>query len=96
MRSGDIWLEGSRRYKDFEDYLISREEFIEMKNNLDIGLNITLKAEEYLNERLDLLKKKLEIVCNLAEAEELPEVSLNNGKIKVKPLTNLVPKKQMN
>jgi len=92
LRSGDIWVEGSRKYKDFEDYLISVENFREMKHNQDVGLNITLDSQKYFNQRLELLNNKLKEACLLAERGELPEVTINNGKIKVKPLTNLVPK----
>lgn len=92
LRSGDIWVEGSHKYKDFEDYLISRNDFDKMKNSHDIGLNVILNSEEYFTERLKLLQEKLELACKLAEAGELPEVTINNGRIKVKPLTDLVPK----
>lgn len=52
IQSGDIWVEGSRKYKYFEDYLISVENFREMKHNQDVGLNITLDSQKYFNQRL--------------------------------------------
>jgi hypothetical protein len=27
LRSGDVWVPGSRRYRDFDDYLVSRDAF---------------------------------------------------------------------
>ena len=92
LRSGDIWVEGSRRYKDFEQYLISGEDFLEMKNTDNIGLNVVSDCKEYLDERFKLLQEKLEIDCNLAQNGEMVDAYMSNGKIKVKPLTKLVPK----
>ncbi len=92
LRSGDIWVEGSRRYKDFEQYLISREDFQEMKNTHNIGLNVISDSKAYLDERFELLREKLEIDCSLAQNGQMIDASMSNGKIKVKPLTKLVPK----
>lgn len=92
LRSGDIWVEGSRRYKDFEQYLISREDFSEMKNTDNIELNVVSDSKKYLDERFRLLQKKLEIDSNLAQNGEMVDAYMSNGKIKVKPLTKLVPK----
>jgi hypothetical protein len=85
-------VEGSRRYKDFEDYLISREDFQQMKSNDNIGLNVVSDSKAYLNERFKLLQKKLESDCKLAQSGEMIDAYMSNGKIKVKPLTKLVPK----
>ena len=96
LRSGDIWVEGSRRYKDFEQYLISREDFSEMKNSDNIELNVVSDSKKYLDERFKLLQKKLEVDSNLAQNGEMVDAYMSNGKIKVKPLTKLVPKEAEN
>jgi hypothetical protein len=32
LRSGDIWIHGSRQFRDFEDYLLSRDRFAAMRS----------------------------------------------------------------
>ncbi|MGZ2368147.1 hypothetical protein, partial [Citrobacter freundii] len=31
LRSGDIWVQGSRQFKDFEDYLVPPAKFASLK-----------------------------------------------------------------
>ncbi len=33
LRSGDVWVPGSRRYTDFEDYLLLPERWKDIRNN---------------------------------------------------------------
>ncbi len=91
LRSGDLWVQGSRQYKDFEDYLIPAGRFVEMKDENQVPLDVALNAEEFLSERMELLSNKIQIVCKLIENNELPESSIINDRIKIKPLENTVP-----
>lgn len=91
LRSGDLWVQGSRQYKDFEDYLIPSDRFVEMKNENQVPLDIALNVEEFLSERMELLSNKMQIVSNLIESNELPDSSIINDRIKIKPLENTVP-----
>ncbi|WP_289480421.1 hypothetical protein, partial [Escherichia coli] len=34
LRSGDIWVQGSRQFKDFEDYLVPPEKFTSLKGTV--------------------------------------------------------------
>lgn len=67
LRSGDLWVQGSRQYKDFEDYLIPADKFKEIKDETNIPLDIELNAEKFLSERMNLLSNKMKIVCKLIE-----------------------------
>ncbi|REC40944.1 Tn3 family transposase [Chryseobacterium sp. 5_R23647] len=91
LRSGDLWVQGSRQYKDFEDYLIPLDRFTEMRNQNQFPLDVTLDVEEFLSERMELLSNKMQIVSNLIENNELPDSSIINDRIKIKPLENTVP-----
>jgi TnpA family transposase len=91
LRSGDLWVQGSRQYKDFEDYLIPADRFTEMRDQNQFPLDVTLDVEEFLSERMQLLSNKMQIVSNLIENNELPDSSIINGRIKIKPLENTVP-----
>ncbi len=91
LRSGDLWVQGSRQYKDFEDYLIPSDRFTEMRDQNQFPLDVTLDVEEFLSERMEILLNKIQIVCKLIESNELPDTSIINDRIKIKPLENTVP-----
>ncbi|MDT1163051.1 Tn3 family transposase, partial [Escherichia coli] len=38
LRSGDIWVQGSRQFKDFEDYLVPPEKFTSLKQSSELPL----------------------------------------------------------
>lgn len=40
LRSGDIWVPGSRQYQDFDGYLINKDTYGEMKRNNDLPVAI--------------------------------------------------------
>ena len=90
LRSGDLWVKGSRQFKDFEDYLLSPEAFARVKAGT-LPLSIEADGVQYLSRRLGLLREELEKVNDLAARGELPDVSIANGVLKVTPLTNAVP-----
>lgn len=90
LRSGDLWVIGSRQFRDFEEYLLPPATFSVMKKT---GLPLAIKAdcESYLKERSDELQQMLKEVNGLAERGELPDASIVDGVLKVTPLNNLVP-----
>jgi len=90
LRSGDLWVKGSRQFKDFEDYLLPQEAFVRAKAG-GLPLPVEADGERYLTRRLDLLREELEKVNDLAARGELPDVSIANGVLKVTPLSNVVP-----
>jgi len=49
MRSGDSHVTGSRRYRDFESYLIPKEAWDNLVNSDSIGLSITSDAATICN-----------------------------------------------
>ena len=91
LRSGDLWVKGSRQYKDFEDYLIPVKKFTEMRDKNTVPLDVVLNGEEFLSQRMRILSKKIQTVCKLIENNELPDSSIINDRIKIKPLENTVP-----
>ena len=91
LRSGDISVSGSRQFKDFEEYLLPQERFKILRNTNDLQLSINTDGECYLQDRLALLKSKLQEVELLAAAGELPDVEIANELLKIKPLTKTTP-----
>ena len=92
LRSGDIWVKGSRQFKDFEEYLVPVDKFKELKEIDKIPLSINIDLDTYLNERLSLLHQLLEKVNRMAENDELIDVSITKEGLKISPITNGVPK----
>jgi TnpA family transposase len=89
LRSGDIWVQGSRQFKDFEEYLLPPARFSAQREQL--GLAVDTDCERYLEGRLTLLKKQLAKVERLAAQNELPDATITASGLKITPLVNAVP-----
>lgn len=87
LRSGDLWVTGSRRYRDFDDYLLPAQTFAAMRT-AGLPLAIDLDAEKYLAQRSELLHAEFLRVDRLAQNNELPEASVTDGVLKITPLDN--------
>lgn len=90
LRSGDIWVEGSRQFKNFDDYLLPLHTFQERKNT-GLGLPAVTDPGTYLQERLEFLNEQLALVDQMAAADELPEASITTLGLKTAPLETIVP-----
>jgi TnpA family transposase len=91
LRSGDIWVPGSRQFKDFEEYLLPLAHFSTLRDAGELPLAIDMDGERYLRERLALLKQKLEELSRRAAAGDLPDVEIADELLKIKPLSKSVP-----
>ena len=92
LRSGDIWVQGSRQFKDFEDYLLPAPRFAAQRDQRELGLAVEIDCERFLASRLAVLERELMTVERLAAANELPDaVITSTGRLKVTPLDNAVP-----
>jgi len=90
LRSGDLWVLGSRQFNDFKEYLLSPQLFGKLKSSR-LPLPVELNGTNYVNERLAKLREYFSKVNILATHGKLPDVAITNGVLKVTPLTNLVP-----
>jgi Transposase. len=91
LRSGDIWVQGSRQFKDFEDYLVPPAKFASLKQASGLPLTITINCDQYLHERLTLLVTQLATVNRMALANELPDAIITESGLKITPLDAAVP-----
>jgi TnpA family transposase len=92
LRSGDIWVEGSRQFKDFEDYLLPPPCFAAQRDQRELGLAIETDGERYLDVRLAMLERELATVEQLAATNELPDAAITStGRLTITPLDNAVP-----
>ena len=91
LRSGDIWVQGSRQFKDFEDYLVPPVKFASLKQANELPLAVATDCEQYLNERLTQLETQLATVNRMAQANELPDAIITASGLKITPLDAVVP-----
>lgn len=91
LRSGDIWVRGSRQFKDFEEYLLPTEKFASLKEAKKSPIAVTNDCSQYLQDRLLLLEEQLETVNRLAKTNKLPDAIFTASGLKITPLTNSVP-----
>ncbi|EPM82767.1 Tn3 family transposase [Pseudomonas syringae pv. actinidiae ICMP 19104] len=91
LRSGDIWVQGSRQFKDFEDYLMPSEKFAHLKLAHELPLAVATDCDKYLNDRLTLLEAQLATVNRMALANDLPDAIITESGLKITPLDAAVP-----
>ena len=74
-RSGDVWVVGSRQFKDFEEYLVPAQPFAALLEAGELPLAVKADGEYYLRQCLAHLTQPLETVNRLVVAGELPDAS---------------------
>lgn len=88
IRSGDIWVVGSRLHKDFEEYLVSKEGWSQAKA-VGTRLAVSLSSEEYISERTETLHHRLTWISN--NLNSLEGISADKEKIRVDRLEKETP-----
>lgn len=91
LRSGDIWVQGSRQFKDFDEYLVPVDKFAALKLGRALPLAVATDCDHYLHERLLLLEQQLEMVNRMAAANDLPDAIITESGLKITPLDATVP-----
>jgi hypothetical protein len=91
LRSGDIWVQGSRQFKDFDEYLLPVTTFASLKQQNELPLAIITDCDQYLGERLHLLKEQLATASKLAATNDLPDAIVTESGLRITPLDAAVP-----
>ena len=90
LRAGDVWVTGSRQYRDFETYLIPVATFAVMRQE-PLPLDIDTNLPSYMAERRERLQENLATVARKAREKTLPDVSLADGNLRISPLRKNTP-----
>jgi TnpA family transposase len=96
LRSGDIWVDGSRQFKNFNEYLLPAGKFTALKLAKELPLAIDTECESYLHAQLSLLEQQLGSVDRMAAANDLPDAILTDSGLKITPLDVAVPQAAQN
>ena len=91
LRAGDLYVVGSRQFQDFEDYLLPTTVFRSMRSADRLGVDVPTTADEYLSDRIKLLREALEDTNRLAGADELRDARINDKGLKISPLEDDTP-----
>ena len=91
LRSGDIWVHGSRQFRDFEEYLLPPPKFRDLRLAHALPIAINPDLDQYLLERVLLLNQRLATVNLLALANELPDAIITDTGLKITPQDTVVP-----
>jgi TnpA family transposase len=92
LRSGDIWVQGSRQFKNFDEYLVPSEKFSTLKLANELPLAVVTDCDQYLHARLSQLEQQLAIVNRMAAANDLPDAVITTASgLKITPFDTVVP-----
>lgn len=91
LRAGDVWVEGSRRYRAVEQQLISAPVFAAMRAAGPLPIPVAGNAAVWLAERKALLTQRLAEVSTKAQADALEDVRFSGGKLRISPLRAVTP-----
>jgi TnpA family transposase len=86
LRAGDVWVEGSRAYRRFEDHLLPSVTFAALRAKGRLGLALPDTAETWLEMRGAFLRTKLKAVLAAAAGGKLVDASLTEAGLKVAPI----------
>ena len=91
LRSGDIWVEGSRAYRPLDEYLMPTGAFTEKKDADRLSLGVPADAPAWLDSMRRTLDFQLKQLAYRARAGKLEGVRLVDGALVVSPLESEVP-----
>jgi hypothetical protein len=91
LRAGDVWVVGSRRYRSFEERLISRETQQELQQSGTLPIAVDADFDRFMAGRRALLDERLAAVELKAKGGLLPDVTLERGVLKITPIEKSTP-----
>jgi hypothetical protein len=83
LRSGDIWVEGSRAFRAFDDFLLPPETFAARQQKGELGLAVSDRFDEW---RAGLLEARLKEIDTLASTGKLAEAVITAEGLSISPI----------
>lgn len=91
LRSGDLWVEGSRQYKDLDGYLIPAPTFESLTANDAVPVGFPVNVDDYLIGEIAEVERQLALVDEQGGTGELPGVSIESGRLRIEAADTIVP-----
>ena len=89
LRSGDIWVEGSRAFRAFDDFLLPPETFAARRRAGELGLAVADRFDDWRTERVKLLDSRLQEIDALAAAGKLSEAVITAEGLSISPIRKI-------
>ncbi len=86
LRSGDVWVEGSRAFRTFEDRLLPRPVFAAMRAEGRLGLAVPDDFGAWRAERTATLNATLRALAGAARATHLPDAKIGVDGLTLSPI----------
>jgi hypothetical protein len=86
LRSGDIWVGGSRAFRAFDDFLLPPEIFAARQLKVELGLAVSSRFDEWRAERVGFLESRLQEIDALASAGKLTEAVITAEGLSISPI----------
>ena len=86
LRAGDIWVEGSRAFRAFDDFLLLPAAFAAKRKADELDLAVPDRFETWRDERLGTHERRLREVAKLASAGKLPEALITEAGLSINPI----------
>jgi TnpA family transposase len=86
LRSGDVWVEGNRAFRAFDDFLLPRDAFENRRKAGELGLAVPDRFEAWRDTKTKLLEARLGEIDALAAAGDLPDTSLTEEGLSISPI----------
>jgi hypothetical protein len=94
LRSGDVWVEGSRAFRPLEAQLIPRPVFVARKQVGDLRLGVPREADAWIAEKQQELDFKLKQLSYRAQTGKLAGIRLVDGVLTIAKHRTKVPRRR--
>ncbi len=91
LHAGDVWVVGSRQYRSFEERLLSRETTQNMHKAGTLPIAVEADFDRFIESRCTMLDERLKEVDTRAKGGLLPDVTIENGVLKISPIEKSTP-----
>jgi hypothetical protein len=86
LRSGDVWVEGSRSFRAFDDFLLPHDAFENRRDADELGLAVPDRFAVWRDTKVRLLEARLGQIDALAAAGELSDTTMTEEGLSINPI----------